>query len=54
MRYRLQIQGIHSKEGLSMPEYDDVLYFGPDTTPPEIIGAESITQNRATVISRSR
>lgn len=49
MRYRLQIQGIHSKDGLSMPEYDDVLYFGPDTTPPEIIGAESITQNRATV-----
>ncbi|MGM9944925.1 MAG: S-layer homology domain-containing protein [Lysinibacillus sp.] len=49
MRYRLQIQGIHSKDGLSMPEYDDVLYFGQDTTPPEIIGAESITQNRATV-----
>ena len=49
MRYRLQIQGIHSKDGLSMPEYDDILYFGPDTTAPEIIGAESITQNRATV-----
>lgn len=49
MRYRLQIQGIHSKDGLSMPEYDDILYFGQDTTPPQIIGAESITQNRATV-----
>ena len=49
MRYRLQIQGIHSKDGLSLPEYDDVLYFDQDTIPPEIIGAESITQNRATV-----
>lgn len=49
MRYRLQIKGIHSKDGLSMPEYDGVLYFDPDTTAPEIIGAESITQNRATV-----
>ena len=48
-RYRLEIQGIHSKDGLAMPAYDDVLYFVEDTTSPEIIGVESISPNRTTV-----